>query len=80
MAFARRMLNAADAEDVVQDALLAAFLKLDNLREPQRFRSWFLVAASLFFYGSWNAGLAFIVLGSSTFDCSHPGLPGSDFM
>ena len=46
--FARRMLNSADAEDVVQEALLAAFLKLDTLREPHRFRSWlFGIVANL---------------------------------
>lgn len=43
MSFARRMLNdVADAEDVVQVALLHAFLNLASLRAPQRFGSWLL--------------------------------------
>lgn len=41
-AFARRMLEAADAEDIVQEALLAAFLKLRKLRDADSFRSWLL--------------------------------------
>jgi RNA polymerase sigma-70 factor (ECF subfamily) len=32
----------ADAEDVAQDAFLAAFAKLDTCREPARFSSWLL--------------------------------------
>jgi len=32
----------ADAEDVAQDALLAAFAKLDTCREPRRFAAWLL--------------------------------------
>lgn len=41
--FARRMLNdEADAEDVVQEAWLQAFLNLAFLRTPQRFGSWLL--------------------------------------
>src|SRR5437899_1146735 len=48
VAFARRMLDPAAAEDVVQEALLAAFLKLENLHEPRRFRSWlFGIVANL---------------------------------
>ncbi len=40
--FARRLVARADAEDVVQDALIAAFLALRNLRSPDRFKSWLL--------------------------------------
>src|SRR5579862_6819572 len=29
------------AEDLVQEATLAAFVSLDRLRDPERFRSWF---------------------------------------
>jgi RNA polymerase sigma-70 factor, ECF subfamily len=32
--------NAADAEDVAQDALLRAYRRFDRLRDPQRFRGW----------------------------------------
>jgi len=32
--------NVADAEDVTQDAFVRAFLKLEGLRDPQRFRAW----------------------------------------
>ena len=32
--------NAADAEDVSQEALLKAYRRFDRLREPQRFRGW----------------------------------------
>jgi RNA polymerase sigma factor (sigma-70 family) len=37
---AARMLLPEDAEDVVQEALLQAFLGLDRLRNPERFGSW----------------------------------------
>jgi len=42
LAFARRLVSRADAEDVVQDALIAAFLAMGNLRAPERFKSWLL--------------------------------------
>ena len=42
VAFARRLVARADAEDVVQDALIAAFLALRNLRAPARFKAWLL--------------------------------------
>lgn len=32
--------NAADAEDVTQDAFVRAYAKLASLREPERFRAW----------------------------------------
>ena len=32
----------ADADDVLQDALLAAYEKLDTCRDPARFRAWLL--------------------------------------
>lgn len=32
--------NAADAEDVAQEALLKAFRSFHRLRDPQRFRAW----------------------------------------
>jgi RNA polymerase sigma factor (sigma-70 family) len=37
---AGRMLRPEDAEDVVQEALLQAFLGLERLRDPERFGSW----------------------------------------
>src|SRR6266849_159790 len=40
IAFARRLVSRADAEDVVQDALISAFLGMGNLRAPERFKSW----------------------------------------
>jgi RNA polymerase sigma factor (sigma-70 family) len=42
VAFARRLVSRADAEDVVQDALISAFLAMGNLRVPERFKSWLL--------------------------------------
>jgi len=41
IAFARRLVSRADAEDVVQDALIVAFLGIGNLRTAERFKSWF---------------------------------------
>ncbi len=41
LAFARRLLGRPNAEDAVQEAFLAAFLKLENLRDHDRFRAWF---------------------------------------
>jgi RNA polymerase sigma-70 factor (ECF subfamily) len=32
--------NAADAEDVTQDAFIRAYVKFESLNEPQRFRAW----------------------------------------
>lgn len=41
VAFATRYLGgSADADDVVQEALVAAWRRLDELREPERIRSW----------------------------------------
>ena len=47
-ALVRSLLPPADAEDVTQDALLAAFVGLERLREPGRFGSWlYAIAANL---------------------------------
>lgn len=41
LAFATRLLaSPADADDVVQEALITAWQKLPELREPARVRSW----------------------------------------
>jgi len=32
--------NAADAEDVAQEAFLRAYQRFDSLREPEKFRAW----------------------------------------
>lgn len=40
LAFSRRILNANEAEDAVQEAFLAAFLGLKALRDAGRFRAW----------------------------------------
>src|SRR5580700_6910966 len=40
LAFAARLLGRPNAEDAVQEAFLAAFLKLENLRDHDRFRAW----------------------------------------
>ncbi|MFZ1756311.1 MAG: bifunctional nuclease domain-containing protein [Caldilineaceae bacterium] len=41
LGMARRMLGSIDiTEEVVQEALLRAYLSLDNLREPARFSAW----------------------------------------
>jgi len=37
--------NAADAEDVVQESFVRAFLHREDLRDPQRARSWLLAIA-----------------------------------
>src|SRR5690349_3777527 len=37
--------NTADAEDVAQEALLRAYRKFDQLRDPQRFRGWLVRVA-----------------------------------
>ena len=42
VAFARRLVSRADAEDVVQEALISAFLAIGSLRAPERFKSWLL--------------------------------------
>ncbi len=42
LAFARRLLGGTYAEDAVQEAFLAAFLKLENLRDHDRFSAWVL--------------------------------------
>lgn len=33
--------NRASGEDVVQEAFVQAYLKIDSLRKPEQFRSWF---------------------------------------
>lgn len=38
----RQVDNPADADDVVQDAFLRALERLDDCREPARFRAWLL--------------------------------------
>ena len=46
-AAARRVLrNREDAEDVVQEAILSAYLSLDRLRDPERFGSWLAAIAA----------------------------------
>jgi uncharacterized protein len=42
LAFAHRLLGSTYAEDAVQEAFLAAFLKLENLRDHDRFCAWVL--------------------------------------
>lgn len=39
---ARLLGNAADATEVVQQAFVTAYLKIDKLRDPKRFESWLL--------------------------------------
>jgi RNA polymerase sigma-70 factor (ECF subfamily) len=38
----RHLDNSADAEDVVQDAFVRALERLEDCRQPERFRSWLL--------------------------------------
>src|SRR3954466_14441245 len=49
VAIVRRMLrDPLEAEDVVQESLLQAFLRLDELRTPERFGAWLCgIAANL---------------------------------
>jgi RNA polymerase sigma factor (sigma-70 family) len=42
IAFARRVVSTADAEDIVQEAFLGAFLNLHKLRDHDRFRAWLM--------------------------------------
>jgi RNA polymerase sigma factor (sigma-70 family) len=42
LAFAHRLLGSTYAEDAVQEAFLAAFLKLETLRDHDRFSAWVL--------------------------------------
>ena len=46
--------NAAEAEDVVQEAFLRAFERLDSLREPEKFGAWLLTIARSFAYKALN--------------------------
>jgi RNA polymerase sigma factor (sigma-70 family) len=47
-AIAGSILGRSDAEDVVQEALLAAYLGLDRLRRPERFGGWlYAITANL---------------------------------
>ena len=59
LAFSRRMLDADEAEDAVQEAFLAAFLGLKALRDAGRFRAWILgivgTSAATGFAGSGDA-------------------------
>ncbi len=38
----RRVKRISDAEDVAQDAFVRAFVSLKGLKDPEKFRSWFL--------------------------------------
>ena len=46
LAAVRRLLGRDDAEDVVQDAVLQAYLGLDRLREPASFGAWLTAIAA----------------------------------
>lgn len=47
VAFATRyMRSSSDADDVVQEALITAWRRLDELREPERVRSWLATAVA----------------------------------
>jgi len=63
--------NAADAEDVTQDAFLAAFMKLPSLREPAKFRSWILTIAR-------NRATDLIAKRKRETPIDEAGLPGPD--
>ncbi len=45
----------AEAEDVIQQALLKAYEKIDTLRDPARFRSWLFQIITRCFYDSVRA-------------------------
>ena len=47
--------NAADAEDVAQEALLKAYCKFDLLREPGRFRAWLVRIAFRWALDRWRS-------------------------
>ena len=45
IAVTARIVGADDAEDIVQEALIRAFLGLSRLREPERFEAWLTAVA-----------------------------------
>src|SRR5215216_1175567 len=45
IAVTARIVGADDAEDVVQETLIRAFLGLSRLREPERFDAWLTAVA-----------------------------------
>lgn len=47
--------NAADAEEVAQDALLRAYQKFDRLQDPTRFRAWLVRIAFRLALDRWRA-------------------------
>ena len=47
--------NAADAEDVAQEALLKAYRKFERLREPARFRGWLVRIAFRMALDRWRS-------------------------
>jgi RNA polymerase sigma-70 factor, ECF subfamily len=47
--------NAADAEDVAQEALLRAYRKFDRLQDPARFRSWLVRIAFRLALDRWRS-------------------------
>jgi RNA polymerase sigma-70 factor, ECF subfamily len=47
--------NAADAEDVAQEALLTAYRKFDRLRDPARFRAWLVRIAFRLALDRWRS-------------------------
>ena len=67
LAFSRRMLDADEAEDAVQEAFLAAFLGLKTLRDAGRFRAWILGIVGT------SAATGFAGSGDATFTMSWVG-------
>jgi RNA polymerase sigma factor (sigma-70 family) len=47
--------NAADAEDVAQEALLRAYRKFRELRKPEQFRSWLVRIAFRLALDRWRS-------------------------
>src|SRR5271157_4688071 len=47
--------NAADAEDVAQEALLKAFRSFHRLRDPQKFRAWLVRIAFRLALDRWRS-------------------------
>ncbi len=73
--FARSVVGEADAEDVVQEGLLAAWEKLPGLRVPEAFPSWVvrIVSRRCFRRARWRRRMVPLTQALETAASSNPG-------
>ncbi len=73
--FARSAVGQADAEDVVQEGLLAAWEKLPGLREPEAFPPWVvrIVSRRCFRRARWRKRMVPLTQALQAADSSSPG-------